>query len=181
MGEDYSIIILKDGKIFSTGKNNVKYFIFKKKNGQLGIGSNFYSINNFQQFINNNLLNNEIFSTKTYSIINIRNMSCNGINKYDKSVCSGYGNCLNDKCECFFGYLGNNCEFTSCYDISSNDPNVCSRNGVCTNLNTCQCNKNYTGDNCEFFNCFEIFYNDTKVCRSRGKCISPNMCQCKDN
>jgi hypothetical protein len=176
MGEEYSIIISKDGKFYSTGANKVKYLYFLKQNGQLGIGSSLYSFNNFQQIINVNLFS-EIFSTRTYSLLSFKNISCSGTSQYDSRVCSGYGNCLNNKCECFFGHYGNNCEFTSCFDTISNSPNICSGKGICIKLNTCQCNGLFYGNKCEFYNCFDKIYNDTNVCSSRGKCISPNKCK----
>jgi hypothetical protein len=112
--------------------------------------------------------------------MNIKNITCNGLNQNDISVCSGNGNCLNNKCECFFGYFGNNCELTTCYDIEINDETVCSGNGICTNLNKCLCNKKYSGDNCEIYSCHDFLYNDTNVCKGKGKCTFPDNCECNN-
>jgi hypothetical protein len=127
-------------------------------------------------------LNIELFSTRTYSIINLKNITCNGVNQIDNNVCSGNGNCLDNKCQCFFGYFGNNCEITSCNNIDSNKQNVCSGNGICSKLNTCQCFKKFTGDFCESYHCYDVLYNNTNVvCSGKGNCTFPDNCKCNNN
>ena len=70
---------------------------------------------------------------------------CNGSSYLDINVCSGNGMCVNnDKCECFFGYAGNNCERA----LDCSKRNDCSGNGYCSRKNTCQCHEFAGGRNC---------------------------------
>jgi C1A family cysteine protease len=66
------------------------------------------------------------------------------------SICNNQG-IYNNKCNCFRGYSGDNCENTPCSNIT------CSNNGICkvvSNTTTeidvkCLCDGNYAGINCE--------------------------------
>jgi len=70
---------------------------------------------------------------------------CNGTSYLDLNVCSGNGWCVNDeKCECYDGYYGNNCQFAE--DCSK--LNDCTVNGVCNSDGTCSCYSFAGGENC---------------------------------
>jgi hypothetical protein len=107
-------------------------------------------------------------------------MTCNGTNQMES--CSGNGYCLNNKCECFYGYFGNNCEETTCNNINSvNESSVCSRHGKCNKFNECDCYYGYYGRDCEIYFCYGTLYNDLNVCSGKGECKSPDNCDCIKN
>ena len=63
----------------------------------------------------------------------------------DLDVCSSNGMCMNsEKCVCFDGYYGPQCEFS--YDCSN--LNNCSINGICAKDGVCQCSSHAHGDDC---------------------------------
>ena len=170
-GENYSIIIKNDGVIYSTGINQF---------GQLGIGSNTFS--NYFQMINQLSLSksyyNQVHSTRLYSVITPKNLSiCNTKSQFENNVCNNNGYCINNKCQCYYGYEGANCENIICYKISSKDK-ICSGKGFCLSPDFCQCFKNYYGEICQFFDCFNKTKNDPSVCNSQGNCTEPNKCLC---
>ncbi len=69
------------------------------------------------------------------------------------SDCNGKGQCKGGKCECGFGFTGNECNIQcddghtgkDCKDVRC--PNDCSKQGDCLN-GKCTCNDGFMGDNC---------------------------------
>jgi hypothetical protein len=106
--------------------------------------------------------------------------SCNGISQYDSNICGGNGYCIEDICQCNFGFFGHNCQLTSCYGVISTNNNSCSSNGACMGYNLCICNNGYYGNNCTQFTCdsIPVTSNNDKLCNGRGKCVSYNKCEC---
>ena len=72
----------------------------------------------------------------------------------DIDACSFNGFCVdNEKCECFDGYYGENCNLTFSCPLLSN----CSGNGYCTQFGNCSCSYHATGPDCSIPVCNYFF------------------------
>jgi hypothetical protein len=119
MGENYTIILTKEGDLYSFGKNS---------NGELGLG---FASNSESSILKINFKKvSNIFSGRYHSIIITENeYICNSTTQFKENVCNSRGICLEDSCQCIFGYNESNyCKETSCFGFSSNNLNVCSGN-----------------------------------------------------
>jgi hypothetical protein len=138
--------------------------------------------NNYANTINPILIfdkiSSNIFAGVFNSLITTNLYKCNGLTQFDSNICSGNGNCINNKCVCNFGYFGNNCELTTCYGILSTDLKNCSSFGNCIGLNNCRCFNGFSGNNCSLFTCNGQQSDSTLVCNSLGTCTGLNTCKC---
>jgi hypothetical protein len=116
-GENHTMV-LSNGFAYSCGLNF---------NCQLGLNSMIDTEILTQIPINKKISN--IFASRFHSLININPYICNGISQYDQNVCSGKGNCIDNKCVCNFKFFGNDCQYTTCDGIASSNITVCSSHG----------------------------------------------------
>lgn len=78
------------------------------------------------------------------------------------TVCSGNGMCVDmNKCECYPGYIGDQCQNFTCLGIAEVDPKACSGHGQCKQPDTCVCDPEYIGAECQTKNgemADEVYY-----------------------
>lgn len=106
--------------------------------------------------------------------------NCFGISKYDPTVCSSFGECIEyDTCVCNEGYNESNHCYPVCQGILSNDLSVCSTNGECIGNNNCSCYRGYSGDDCSEWSCRVLRKGVPAEC-VHGICTSSSACVCDD-
>lgn len=87
----------------------------------------------------------------------------------------GFCNSTNGKCECHFGFAGDECELQCPTGVGSTGiPYACSGHGLCQGNGTCSCNYGYYGDACDA----ECPGGADNVCNGNGFCTSLGDCQC---
>ena len=82
------------------------------------------------------------------------------------SDCSGHGTCMTEPqlyCQCYFGYVGMDCNAKIC-------PNDCSGHGYCASDGNCTCLPGYSGYDCSSGAC-------PANCNENGVCIH-SRCEC---
>eukprot|EP01080_Neovahlkampfia_damariscottae_P001580 gene1580-12705_t len=135
-------------------------------------------------FVTSSACNGNLLSGNLTLRYTEKETECFGVKGSESTkVCSaGKGKCIDqDKCECYTGYSGAQCQNEiQCFGISNFDRNtVCSGQGECIAENICKCNStNYFGEDCSLFNCQQILKNESNVCSGNGQCTSPNICSC---
>ncbi|CAG9335039.1 unnamed protein product [Blepharisma stoltei] len=90
--------------------------------------------------------------------------------------CSGKGRCVNNKCLCDEGWMGEACEVHILLENAQNcinDGLECSGNGICNN-GKCFCDQDFTGVFCETSNKCTNCNGKHQVCNKGGKCECEN-------
>jgi len=102
----------------------------------------------------------------------------------DGSVeCSGFGSCVNSRCECQTGYRGQNCAYCATGYIQLNNPYGCYKEysgcaQTCLGHERCV---NYKGAaTCMSIYCFSGDPANPNVCGNLGTCSPAGFCECND-
>lgn len=150
-GGAHTLILMADGRIFVSGKNN---------KGQLGLGTTVDQFGFVQLSLPQDSLGLEIAAGFDHSLIIVGQRSC-------PNACAGRGACdpVTGKCSCFTStgiggqsFIGFDCSLLGCKDP------FCNGKGTCDlTRGRCRCQTGYTGQTCEFRKC-------PNNCSGRGTC-----------
>ena len=83
--------------------------------------------------------------------------------------CSYNGYCINGTCNCYPGFVGNDCSGKVCPGSEFVPQKICSGHGLCGRNVTCVCDVGWTGFDCSL----EVCDND---CSYNGYCFNGACC-----
>jgi integrin beta 1 len=92
-------------------------------------------------------------------------------NDYLSLTCSGFGDCICSKCQCYFPRSGEYCQYECPFPTSTKL--ICGGHGDCIE-GKCQCRGQYIGDDCTCLNSTE----DCKIPGSELQCYNNGTCNC---
>jgi hypothetical protein len=101
-------------------------------------------------------------------------LDCFGKRPDDPQVCNSKGNCTQkDICNCFPGFIGQQCE-----QPANNNGTGPNNNGTNPNMNGTDPNNNGTNNGNNTLSCFGKRPDDPQVCNSKGNCTQKDVCHC---